>query len=76
VDFSGTSHLNYLVIKTCNLAEQKGSYTPNPTPEQYSGTLHIYRQLLPLSPRFPIFTTSLLHIHFQYTVGLYEAFGS
>ena len=33
--FQGTSHVNYLVIKSYKLAEQTGSYTPNPTREEY-----------------------------------------
>jgi hypothetical protein len=43
--FQGTSHVNYLVIKTYKLAEQTGSYTPNPTREEYGSN----RQ--PLPPR-------------------------
>jgi hypothetical protein len=35
VGLSGTSHVNYPVIKTFKLAEQKGSYTPNPTRKEY-----------------------------------------
>jgi len=31
VDLSGTSHINYLEVKTLKPAEQKGSYTPNTT---------------------------------------------
>jgi hypothetical protein len=39
VGFSGTSHLNYPVIKTFKLAEQKGSYTPDPTREEYDSKI-------------------------------------
>ena len=35
VGLSGTSHVNYPVIKTFKLAEQKGRYTPKPTWEEY-----------------------------------------
>ena len=35
----GTSHVNYLVIKTYKLAEQTGSYTPNATQEEYGSTI-------------------------------------
>jgi len=37
--FQGTSHVNYPVIKTFKLAEQKGSYTPKPTREEYVSTI-------------------------------------
>jgi hypothetical protein len=33
MDSSETFHINYLVIKTYKLAEQTGSYLPNPTRE-------------------------------------------
>jgi hypothetical protein len=39
VDLSGISHVNYLVIKTYKLAEQTGSYTPNPTREEYGSNI-------------------------------------
>jgi len=35
VGLSGTSQVTYPVIKTFKLAEQKGSYTPKPTWEEY-----------------------------------------
>jgi hypothetical protein len=38
VDLSGTSHANYLVIKTYKLAEQTGRYAPKPTREEYGST--------------------------------------
>jgi hypothetical protein len=41
VDLSGTSHINYLAIKTYKLAEQTGSYTSNPTCEEYGSNLFI-----------------------------------
>jgi len=37
--FQGTSPINYLVIKTYQLAEQTGSYTPKPTREEYSSNI-------------------------------------
>ena len=37
--FQGTSHVNYLVIKTYKLAEQTGSYTPNPTSRHGKSTV-------------------------------------
>jgi len=37
--FQGTSHINYLVIKTYKLAQQTGSYTPNPTWEEYGSNM-------------------------------------
>jgi len=40
VDLSGTSHVNYSLIKTYKLAEQTGSYMPNPTREEYGNILH------------------------------------
>jgi len=43
VDLSGTSHVKhvkYLVNKKVRLAEQKGRYTPNPTREEYSSSIH------------------------------------
>jgi len=40
VDLSGTSHVNYTVIKNVKLAEQKGSYTPNPTRKEYGRSIH------------------------------------
>jgi len=39
VDLLGTSHVNYPVIKTFKLDEQKGSYTPNPTREEYGSKI-------------------------------------
>jgi hypothetical protein len=39
VDLSGTSHINYLVIKTYKLVEQTGSYMPDPTREEYGYNL-------------------------------------
>jgi hypothetical protein len=39
VDLSETSHLNYLAIKTYRLAEQTGSYTLNPTREEYGSKI-------------------------------------
>jgi hypothetical protein len=39
VDLSGTAHVNYLVIKTYKLGEQMGSYTPNPTREEYGSNI-------------------------------------
>jgi len=41
VDLSGTSHINYFVIKTYKLAEQTGSYMPNPTCKEYRSNLFI-----------------------------------
>jgi hypothetical protein len=41
----GNSHLNYLVKTTYKLAEQKGSYTPNPTQDEYGSILDIIRYL-------------------------------
>jgi hypothetical protein len=39
VGLSGTSHVNYPEIKTFKLAEQKGSYTPNPTRKEYGSKI-------------------------------------
>jgi len=33
------SHVNYFMIKTYRLAKQRGSYTPNPTRENYGSRL-------------------------------------
>jgi hypothetical protein len=39
VGLSGTYHVNYPVIKTFKLAEQKESYKPKPTWEEYGSIL-------------------------------------
>jgi hypothetical protein len=41
VDLSGISHVNYPVIKAFKLAEQKGSYTPNPTRKEYGSIMKL-----------------------------------
>jgi hypothetical protein len=40
VGLSDTSNINYLLINTYKLAEQMGSYTPNPTREECGRTRH------------------------------------